>query len=152
MIVEILMIHHPFLENDLNDPLPVVDQRKWRNRARFDAERLIKQVRLAKAQVLCPDQWAKGFQINGRFLQADDQVEVTAFVLQEQILAMPARQMAGMLLRFLDGENRDVMMGFMTDSEFIQSRQQIFRGCRQFSLLPLLSYCEESSRSRPGLK
>ena len=116
------------VEHDLDAPRRVVDQRERRHRAGDDAEHLHQQLGPAERKARRAERLRQRLQVDRALVQRDDQPQLGLLVLEEQALAMAARQVAAVSLRFGDGEHRRVLVGRRLDAEIGQAFEQRFAG------------------------
>jgi len=67
-------------------------------------------------------------QVDAAFLERDDEPETGLLILEEEALAVPARQRAAQRLRLLDGEDRRVGVGLVRDAEPVQFGEELVGG------------------------
>jgi hypothetical protein len=128
VIAQELMRHHPGIQHNVDAFFRVVDETEGGDRARLHTQHLPQELRPAERKAARADPGGGGLQVNLRLLEADDEPKIALVVLQKQVLAMPARDLAPQGAGLLDGVDGRVVAGGGFDPEALQPGKQFFAG------------------------
>src|SRR5829696_4478653 len=94
VIVERVVRQHGLVEHHRDSTGRVVGERERGHAPRGDAEPLLQEFGAAEREARRAQRLRQALQVNASFLEGDDQPQFAFLVLEEQALAMPARQLA----------------------------------------------------------
>ena len=154
MEAERFVRHQRLVEDDADAALPVVDDREWRDRAWFHAEMGHQRFGLAEGKALAAKDKMQGLEIDRGLLVGDEKYHRALFVLEEQVLGVPARNFAPMPARLLDAEDARVSDRAVRDFQVVERREKIVRRGRPsiaMSWRVQLVHAEYPAVSRFGL-
>jgi hypothetical protein len=124
MIVELLVRQHGAIEQRLHPAVPVIDQGERGDSAGRDAQDLLEQLRPSERQARAAEHLGQAIDVDPALVEADQQPQPASLVLEEQVLAVAARQVAGVPLGLLDGGHRRMLRGGVRDPELVEPTQQ----------------------------
>ena len=134
VVIERVVAEHRAVEHDGHSMVRIVGKGKGRDAARLDAERFVQELGVAEGKTRGGQGVGQPLQIDPAFLESNDEPERALLVLQEEALAMAARQLAAQLNRLGDREDRRMAIGFVGDAERVEASEQLDGSERRRSL------------------
>jgi hypothetical protein len=123
--------HHIGIQDHRHPLHPIVDQGERGNRSRRYAEHLHQQVGLAEAQAVAAEPLVQRLEVNLGMPQRHDKEQAVFLVLEEQVLGVPAWQLALQARALRHGEHRLMIEGLALDAELGEPGNQVLAGGRQ---------------------
>lgn len=111
----------------------VVDDRQRRHRSGLDAEHLAQELGPAEGEPRRAQRLGETVEVNPLLVAAGDEPETALPVLEEQVLAVRAGEVAGVLLRFLDREDGRVVEGLGLDAQRRKVGQDLGAGIKHLT-------------------
>ena len=138
------MLQHPVIEHERDAVRRIVDERERRDAARRDTEHLVADARGCRTRSAVRRACRPDLQVDPAFLERDDEPEPALPILQEQALAMAARQAAAQGRRLGDRKDRRMRVGPVRYAKGVEPGEQLIGGIREFVEDGMAERCDAS--------